>query len=161
MRCGAGRVIVAGAHPRRPARRHRRAIGPGTPAGTGPTASKPASTPSHGTGTAPGLQAQAACTQDAAAGQTNDGSYQNFGLGYIAVDGNEALAGNVGTYCNVNFVPTCATNSDPAAIFSSGQSFATLYNAALAAAANSSPSNNYSLEPCIEIGSAWYLNAPG
>jgi hypothetical protein len=105
--------------------------------------------------------AQAACTQ-ATTGQSSSGvSYQNFGLGYIAIDGNEALVGTVGTYCNPNYSPTCFTNSDPAAVFSSGQTFATLYNAAVAAAANSTPSNNYSLAPCIEIGGAWYLNAPG
>jgi len=105
--------------------------------------------------------AQAACTQ-ATTGQSSSGvSYENFGLGYIAIDGDEALVGTVGTYCNPNSSPTCVTNSDPAAIFSSGQTFATLYNAAVAAAANSTPSNDYSLAPCIEIDGAWYLNAPG
>ncbi|HVA08338.1 MAG TPA: hypothetical protein VNG12_16510 [Acidimicrobiales bacterium] len=149
--------------------------------GAGVTVMPPGSTPSPGNGSpgavveaevadvnagnlaaACGLldpSAQAACTQ-ATTGQSSSGvSYQNLGLGYIAIDGDDALVGTVGTFCSPNNSPTCVTNSDPAAIFSSGQTFATLYNAAVAAA--NSSSINYSLAPCIKIGSAWYLNESG
>ena len=102
--------------------------------------------------------AQALCTLTGTGGSSGE-SYQNFGLGYIAVDGTEALVGTVGTFCDPTETPTCMTNSDPAAIFSSGQSFATLFSQAVAAA--NSTSNIYSLAPCIEIGGQWYLDIPG
>jgi len=103
--------------------------------------------------------AQSACAQ-ATSGQSSHGvSYRHFRLGYIAIDGDEALVGTVGTYCNPNSTPTCDTNSDPAAIFSSAHSFADLFSAAVAA--TNSPSNSYSLAPLVKIGAAWYLDASG
>jgi hypothetical protein len=83
------------------------------------------------------------------------GTAKNFAIGYTAVDGNEALVGTTGTFCSPDSTPSCFTNSDPAAIFSSGKSFATLWSDA-----NSSQtsSNAYSLAPCIEVNGKWYLD---
>jgi hypothetical protein len=83
------------------------------------------------------------------------GTAKNFAIGYTAVDGNEALVGTTGTFCSPDSSPSCFTNTDPAAIFSTGKSFATLWSEA-----NSSQtsSNAYSLAPCIEVGGKWYLD---
>ena len=149
--------------------------------GAGVTIVPPGSSPSPGTGSPGGVieadvadvnagnltagcgllepSEQALCTQAVTGQSSNGASIQNFGLGYIAIDGDEALVGTVGTNCTPTNSPPCHTNSDPAAIFSGGQTFATLYNAALTA--ENGTSSNYSLVPCVEIGGAWYLNLSG
>jgi hypothetical protein len=78
-------------------------------------------------------------------------SFTHFGLGYVAIDGAKALIGITGTICVPNQKPKCFTNTDPAAIFSSGKPFATLWTQAVAA-----PSNVYSLSPAIKINGKWY-----
>jgi hypothetical protein len=102
---------------------------------------------------------QATCTQAVAGHAPAGATLKNFSLGYIVVKGDEALVGALGTNCNPTETPKCSTNLDPAAIFSSGQTFDALYAAALAAQANSSV-NSYSLAPCIEVASRWYINVP-
>jgi hypothetical protein len=91
------------------------------------------------------------------------GTATNFGIGYTAIHGDEALVGTTGTFCSSDSgssgsSPSCFTNTDPAAIFSSGKSFATLWSEA-----NSSQSSSdaYSLAPCIEVGGKWYLDDQG
>jgi len=104
---------------------------------------------------------QAACTQALPGLSPHGTAFQNFELGYVAIDGNEALVGSIGTECVSNATPTCITNRDPAAIFSSGQTFFRLYNTALAELNSSSSENTYALAPCIKSGSDWYLVLPG
>jgi len=85
------------------------------------------------------------------------GTVTNFGLGYTAIDGNEALVGTTGTFCSSDSgsSPSCFTNTDPAAIFSTGKSFATLWTEANS---GQNSSDEYSLAPCIEVGGKWYLD---
>ena len=91
------------------------------------------------------------------------GTAKNFGLGYTAIDGNEALVGTTGTFCSSDSgssgsSPSCFTNSDPAAILSSGKSFATLWSEANN---SNSSSSTYSLAPCMEVDGKWYLYDQG
>ena len=82
------------------------------------------------------------------------GTEKNFAIGYTVIDGDKALVGTTGTFCSDSSgSPSCFTNSDPAAIFSTGKSFATLWSEA-----NNSTSNGYSLAPCLEVGGKWYLD---
>jgi hypothetical protein len=83
------------------------------------------------------------------------GTAKNFAIGYTVVDGNEALVGTTGTFCSPDSSPSCFTNTDPAAIFSTGKSFATLWSEANG---DQTSSSAYSLAPCIEVGGKWYLN---
>jgi hypothetical protein len=80
---------------------------------------------------------------------------KNAGLGYVAIDGTEALVGTTGEYCAPGQTPECFTNNDPAAIFNSGKSFSALWKAAVAAT-NSNSTNVYALFPCQEVGGKWY-----
>jgi hypothetical protein len=83
---------------------------------------------------------------------------KNFGVGYVAVDGAKAVVGTTGTYCQPGASPLCLTNDDPAAIFTSGKSFASLYKMAIAGT-NSPPGKNpYTLYPCVELGGKWYVD---
>ena len=85
-------------------------------------------------------------------------TYKNFALGYIAIKGNQALVATLGTDCEPGVQPTCVTNGDPAAGFTSGQSFDTLYTTAIASEA--SPVHAYSLLTCVKVGSHWYVYLP-
>jgi hypothetical protein len=78
-------------------------------------------------------------------------SFKNFGIGYVAIDGDKGLIGITGTVCVPNQTPKCFTNTDPAAIFKSGKPFATLWTQAVAA-----PANAYSLSPVVKINGKWY-----
>jgi hypothetical protein len=82
---------------------------------------------------------------------------KNAGLGYVAIDGTEALIGTTGEYCAPGQSPECYTNSNPAAIFNSGKSFSALWKTAVAQASSTS-SNTYTLSPCVEVGGKWYAN---
>jgi hypothetical protein len=83
---------------------------------------------------------------------------KNIGIGYVAIDGTEAVVGTTGAYCVPGASPLCATNNDPAAIFSSGKSFASLFKMAIAGT-NSPPNKNaYTLYPCVELGGKWYAD---
>jgi len=77
------------------------------------------------------------------------GHVTNFGVGYTAVKGDEALAGTTGTFCNSG---SCFTNTDPAALFTSGKPFDTRWSDA-----NNAGSNSYALAACTEIGGKWYI----
>jgi hypothetical protein len=101
--------------------------------------------------------AQATC-KNASAGlsSANQPTLKNAAIGYVAIDGNQALVGSTGTFCVPNEKPKCFTNKDPAAILSSGKPFGTLW----AAASKSSSANTYGLAPCVKIGGKWYLHEP-
>jgi hypothetical protein len=87
------------------------------------------------------------------------GTYENFHIGYAAVDGTEGLAGITGTYCQRDETPECVTNTDPAAILSSGRTFAAVWKSQVAEAnSTDTSSNRYDLLPCVEIGGKWYAD---
>jgi hypothetical protein len=91
-----------------------------------------------------------------AVGQMNSSNApyaSNTGIGYVAVHGSQALVGTTGTFCSPGQTPECYTNSDPAAIFSSGKSFSDLW----AEANQNSSQNAYTLAPCVEISGKWYI----
>jgi hypothetical protein len=103
--------------------------------------------------------AQSVCQQAVAGAPPNTGTtFKNVALGYVAIDGTQALVGLTGTYCDPSGKPTCTTNTDPAALFSAGKPFATLFRQAEAAL--NSTSNAYSLAPFIQVSSTWYLDIP-
>ena len=91
-------------------------------------------------------------TPSEAAGQLP--TFKNAKVAYAAIDGGKALIGVTGTICVPNETPKCFTNNDPAALFDSGKSFATLWSEAQSAA-----SNVYSLSPAIEIEGSWYADS--
>jgi hypothetical protein len=83
---------------------------------------------------------------------------KNIKLGYVAIDGTEALIGMTGEECAPGQSPECSTNNSPAAILDSGKSFSALWKTAVAEANSSSSSNAYTLSPCVEIGGKWYAD---
>jgi hypothetical protein len=98
---------------------------------------------------------QAACKTGLASMTSADAPYfSNGAVGYVAVDGNQALVSMTGKFCTPGQKPECYTNNDPAAIFSSNKgSFATLWTEENKVSAE----NVNSLAPCIKIGGKWYL----
>ena len=84
--------------------------------------------------------------------------FKNFALGYVAIDGNQALVGSTGTDCIADGKPKCSSNHDPAAIFSAGRTFKALWAQTVAAYNNSA--NIYSLDLCIKIRGSWYNYVP-
>jgi hypothetical protein len=78
-------------------------------------------------------------------------AYKNLATTYTAIDGDKALVGSTGSMCAPNATPKCVTNTDPAAIFDSGKSFATLWNETV-----NSKNNSYGLIPLIKVNGAWY-----
>jgi hypothetical protein len=109
----------------------------------------------------PSFEAQ--CSQDAASALASQvASVKNFAIGYVVIDGTQALVGTTGTSCAANMTPECETNTNPAAIFDTGQSFQTLWTEANAnVSSNSSPAAAYTLYPCTEINGQWYLDTQG
>jgi hypothetical protein len=97
----------------------------------------------------------------AAVGTGSLPTLRDLALGYVVVDGNEALVGFTGTVCAPNETPKCRTNDDPAAIFSEGQPFPHLWTESVDADTSSSTSNSYSLAPCVKVGANWYVYNPG
>lgn len=85
-------------------------------------------------------------------------TFKSFGVGYVAIDGTKALVGETGKVCD-SAAHKCYSNSDPAAIFSSGKPFSSLWKTAVAETSSSSDSSAYSLSPCVEIGGKWYADA--
>jgi hypothetical protein len=79
---------------------------------------------------------------------------KNVSIGYVAIDGTKALIGSTGTYCSPGDTPECYTNTDPAAVFSSGKPFSQLWTAATAS--SSSSNNVYQLSAAEEINGKWY-----
>lgn len=101
--------------------------------------------------------AQASCQATMARVPTGSGpTLQDFALGYVAVEGNEALVGITGTDCPANQTSACASNFDPAAGLDEGEPFSVLWAEQVAANA-SSTTNSYSLAPCLKVGTKWYL----
>jgi hypothetical protein len=78
-------------------------------------------------------------------------AFKNLATTYTAIDGDKALVGSTGSVCDPSATPKCTTNTDPAAIFDSGKSFATLWNEAV-----NSKNNSYGLSPLIKVNGAWY-----
>jgi hypothetical protein len=78
-------------------------------------------------------------------------------IGYVATDGTRALVGFTGKVCFPSAPSQCIANRDPAAIFSSGSTFAALW----AQTTGPSSSGGYGLLPCIEVGGKWYLGTTG
>lgn len=83
-------------------------------------------------------------------------TFKNFAVTYTAIDGDKALVGQTGTFCNPGSPASCFTNTDPAAIFKSGKSFAAQWSAAVAAS-----SSTYSLAPTVKVNGTWYLYSSG
>jgi hypothetical protein len=96
----------------------------------------------------------------AAATSSNGARISHFALGDVAIDGDRALVGLTGTNCNPTLEPTCATNNDSAALFSSGRSFGALYTQAVASQNPAITKNVYSLAPCVRVDGRWYIEVP-
>jgi hypothetical protein len=77
-------------------------------------------------------------------------------IGYVAIDGTRALVGFTGKVCSPGKTPECVTNADPSAIFSTGDTFTTLW-AHTVNSPNSPSSDAYTLLPCAEVGGKWYF----
>ncbi len=88
-------------------------------------------------------------------GKADIPTVKNFAMGYIAVDGKQALVGSTGIFCVPGEKPLCVPNHNPAAILSSGKSFKALW--AQTNASSNSAANLYELAPCQEIGGSWYV----
>jgi len=74
-------------------------------------------------------------------------------LGYVAVDGAEALVGTTGTFCGPVATHTCFTNKDPAAIFSAGdKTFGQLWTETVNRSGNA-----YALTPAVFVNGGWYV----
>jgi hypothetical protein len=86
------------------------------------------------------------------------GTMRNFALGYVAVNGNEALVGTTGTSCSPDATPTCESNDDPAAVFAQAKPFPELW--AESVAADLSTTNSYQLTTCVKVGDKWYVYSP-
>jgi len=86
-------------------------------------------------------------------------TFKNFVISYTAIDGTKALVGTTGTACTPTQKPACSTNRDPAAIFSTGKSFAALW--AQAQAASASSSGAYALMPIVKVNGTWYVWTTG
>jgi hypothetical protein len=96
------------------------------------------------------VSAESSASPSALASQI--GTIKNLAIGYTAIRGNQALVGGTGTFCSSG---KCSTNSDPAALFSSGKTFSQLWSTA----DNQNP-GVYSLAACIKVDGKWYLYQP-
>ena len=76
----------------------------------------------------------------------------NTAIGWVVTQGTKALVGTTGKYCTPGQKPECFTNTNPAALFTSGKTFSQLWSAAAKA-----PANAYSLAPCVQVGGKWYI----
>lgn len=85
------------------------------------------------------------------------GSISNFKIGYIVVDGTQAVAGDTGRECGPENTK-CFSNSDPAALFKANkQPFANFWKTVISA---SNGSTTYTLTPLSEVNGKWYLYVP-
>jgi hypothetical protein len=73
---------------------------------------------------------------------------------YTAFDGDKALVGSTGAIC---IAGSCITNTNPAALFDSGESFSALWQAPTAG--SSSNQGAYALARLIRVNGTWYLYA--
>jgi len=100
----------------------------------------------------PGVQGK--CKAAAGSVPTDQLPYAtNPQLGYVAVKAALALVGMTGKFCSPGQSPECYSNSDPAAIFSTGKSFDDLWTQTV----KNSDSSSYSLVPVEQIGGHWYV----
>lgn len=76
---------------------------------------------------------------------------KNPALGYIAIDGDKAVAGVTGTLCQIGQTE-CDTNGDPAAVFSTLHTFSALWKNAI-----TSSGPKYSLTPLAKVNGNWYV----
>ena len=84
--------------------------------------------------------------------------FSNAALGYVVIDGAEALVGTTGTFCSPNDTPKCFTNTKAAAIFSAGdKTFSQLWGESVANDSN----NTYSLAPLVLVNGRWYVEGSG
>jgi hypothetical protein len=103
---------------------------------------------------------QAECRQEVTGPSAGHApTFKNFHLGYVAIDHKEALVGTTGTLCSPNTGTQCTSNNNPAAIFSTGKPFETLWAETMQSNTDSS-STAYSLVSCIEVGKSWYVYIP-
>jgi hypothetical protein len=103
---------------------------------------------------------QPGCKAAFAGSSASDGvSVSHFTLGYVAVRGTEALVGSTGKYCAAAQAPECSSNSNPAALFEHGKSFAALWTEAISQDSGGA-TNVYSLAPCVRVGGRWYVYSP-
>jgi hypothetical protein len=96
------------------------------------------------------VSAEVSASPSALASQV--GTIKNLAIGYTAIRGNQALVGATGTFCASG---KCSTNTDPAALFSSGKTFTALW-----AEADNQNASVYSLAACTKVGGKWYLYQP-
>jgi hypothetical protein len=80
-------------------------------------------------------------------------SAKNAAAGYIAVDGDKAVAGLTGTLC-LSGQTECITNTDPAAIFTDLHTFSALWQNAL-----TNSGSKYSLTPLVKVNGNWYISS--
>jgi hypothetical protein len=78
-------------------------------------------------------------------------TFKNAMLGYVVIDGDRAAVGMTGTACTPGNSPECATNTDPAAVFSTAKSFSAIWSNAI------KQTSGYSRAPCIKVGGKWYV----
>jgi hypothetical protein len=78
-------------------------------------------------------------------------------VGYVAISGTRALVGFTGKICSPGATSECMTNTNPAAIFSAGNTFAALWTQTVRP--NSSDISSYSLLPCVEVDGKWYVGS--
>lgn len=99
-----------------------------------------------------GMAAEASASPSAMA--SSIGTVTNFAVGYVAVHGDQALVGTTGKFCGNG---SCYTNTNPAALLSSGKSFSALWSAAVG---SESTASAYALAPVTEVGGKWYIYSP-
>jgi hypothetical protein len=76
-------------------------------------------------------------------------------IGYVAVGGTRALIGFTGKICWTGATPEYMANTNPASLFSAGNTFAALWTQTVNP--NSSDTFSYRLLPCVEVGGQWYV----
>jgi hypothetical protein len=99
-----------------------------------------------------GMAAEASASPSAMA--SSIGTVTNFAVGYVVVHGDQALVGTTGKFCASG---SCYTNTNPAALLSSGKSFSALWSEAVGSESSSSA---YALAPVSKIGGKWYIYSP-
>jgi hypothetical protein len=104
------------------------------------------------------------CTAQVRQGLRNESPWVvSVKIGYVAISGTRALVGFTGKVCPppaaspVPGAPECMTNANPAAIFSAGRTFATLWTQAISPANVTSTGFPYQLQPCVKVGGEWYV----
>jgi hypothetical protein len=80
-------------------------------------------------------------------------SAKSAAVGYIAVEGDKAVAGLTGTLC-LSGQTECTTNTDPAEIFTTLHTFSALWQNAATASGS-----KYSLTPLVKVNGNWYISS--